>query len=927
MRSVAPVVRCALTLALAVPLAASAVATPSAATEGARAERSVVTGEDRATVSPRVRRAVAAAGRGAGPDVRVVVSPARGTSARDVLAALPDGTYDVAARFRALPLLALEIGASSLAALEDLPVTVVEDRVVRALDREAAAVLGSEDVQDHGWTGEGVTVAVADTGVFQSHGLVHPGLADDLVRQRCHLLRGCQEGPDVAEDGTGHGTHVAGIVTGPEGVAPDARIEVHRVLDDHGAGSDVEVLRALDDVVARNDTAPGSVDLVNLSLGGGSWSTQESCDADNPAYLAAVTALRRQGVAVLAATGNAGETDGVAAPACVSGVVGVGSSDDADLPGPEGECGDAHLDEVSCFTNLTAVQGAGELLDVVAPGCAYTSLGMGADDVTMCGTSMASPAAAGVAALALQASASRGDTLLPDQLEQLLEDTGHPVRDRRLGPGGPTFPRVDARAATGLPVTDLGTPGGLRVASQAPDRVGLAWQPVPGATTYAVHRTDADRHRRLLGRTSDPSYLDLSVPCGPSTYRVRAGTGTGLAAPAELVVTSRDCPARPTGLASTRVDQDTVTLGWAATDPLATGVVVERRRWGQPYADVAVLPAGTTSFTDSVDGCGVTAYRVVAVRGEDRSTPSLPVFPVACAPAHDLVEDAEPLPAGTPGTTTRRVVPGLAHASTSPGEPDVQGVWEDVPAHHSVWYRIEPVRDTGVTVRAEGTTTDGDDGTVDTYLAVYASVPTLRGTVAANDDVDGQDLSSRVRVTLRAGRTYFVQAATVRPLGRQSTSDLRLELDWSAPAPPVAGDELAGAPRLPVTGRSGKMTRLSDTHRATWDPSDPVHACGPQPRTAGSHTRWWVHQPRRSGRLAVVAAGSQGHEHVLLSVLRRDGDRLVPLACGAATTRRPAQVSTRVARGQRYVVLMSLADERPAWYGGWKTALWAVQTR
>lgn len=914
MRHAPTVLRCALPVVLAVAsLAAPAAAVP---------DRSPTPSHpDRASISPRVQRAVAATAADAEPEVRVLVTPEAGTRVGEVLRDLPTGSFDVTARYAELPVVALEVGHESLDALADLPVTVAPDRRVQAYDTEAAEILGSEDVQDNGLTGEGVTVAVLDTGVYQSHGLVHPGLADDVVAQRCFDGAGCAAGPEVSADGNGHGTHVAGIVSGPNGVAPDAQVVVSKVLSDGGGGRDSTVLAALDDLVARNLASPGSVDLATLSLGGGSWSDEESCDRDSPHYAAAVAAANEAGIAVLAATGNAGQTDGVSSPACVTGVIGVGSSDDADLEGPDGACGDAHREEVSCFTNLTPVQGPGELVDVMAPGCAYTSLGLGDEDVTQCGTSMASPAAAGVAALVLQAAAERGETLTPAQLEQRLEDTGRPVRDRRLGPSGPDFPRVDARAATALTTPDLAVPARLRVVAPAPDRAALAWDAVPGASEYAVFRTDADRRRRLVARTDSPSYTDLTIPCGTSTYRVRAGDDTGLGAPTTLAVTSRACPGRPTGLTVVPVDADTFRLRWNPTDPQATSVVLERRRWGQPYADVQALAPGTTTVTDSVSGCGLAAYRVLTVRGTDRSVSSLPVFPVVCAPANDEVATAQVVTPGAPGTSARVVAPGIRYATSAPTDPPVWYAWGDFPSSHSLWYRIKPTKDVGMRITTAASTVATAEGVVDTYLGVYAFTPRLRGTVAASDDLDSRDPTSRVDVTLRAGRTYFVQAAMGSPLAPVGTGDLRLDFAWTAPAG-VAGDELAGAPRLPVPKPAGKVITYRDTYRATYNPTDPVHRCGSgRARTAGSHTRWWTYDPQRSGRLDIRAGGSEFYEDVLLSVYRRERGKLVPIACDWGFEDVSAWVGGRVTRGTRYVVMVSQADERPAWYGGWSSTL------
>lgn len=148
-------------------------------------------------------------------------------------------------------------------------------------------------------TGEGVLVAVVDTGVEHEH----PGFSGQV-----------REGPDfidsggIAADGHGHGTLVAGLVAaagdgqGGIGVAPDAEILPVRVLDERGRGSSQDVAAGI-----RWATAEGA-DVINLSLTalpGGA----------NPAGLidreveAAIHEAAHAGVLVIAAAGNDGRSN------------------------------------------------------------------------------------------------------------------------------------------------------------------------------------------------------------------------------------------------------------------------------------------------------------------------------------------------------------------------------------------------------------------------------------------------------------------------------------------------------------------------------------------------------------------------------------------------------------------------------------------
>ncbi len=99
-------------------------------------------------------------------------------------------------------------------------------------------------------------------------------------------------------------------------------------------------------------------------------------------------------------------------------------------------CSDAatSVQTITCFTNSNAT------MDIVAPGARITSSGMGGGTSTYTGTSQASPTAAGIAALMLEANPS----LTPAQIESYLESTGTTVTDPK---NGLNFPLIDALAA------------------------------------------------------------------------------------------------------------------------------------------------------------------------------------------------------------------------------------------------------------------------------------------------------------------------------------------------------------------------------------------------------------------------------------------------------------------------------------------------
>ncbi|MGH3312101.1 MAG: S8 family peptidase, partial [Streptomyces sp.] len=141
--------------------------------------------------------------------------------------------------------------------------------------------------------GEGVTAFVIDTGVRITH--------KDFGDRASHGFDAV-DGDDSADDGQGHGTHVAGTIAGTDhGVAKKAKIVAVRVLDDQGSGTTEQVVAGID-WVTQNAVKPA---VANMSLGGGANSTVD----------AAVKRLIADGVATGVAAGN-GDRRGRQLDAC-----------------------------------------------------------------------------------------------------------------------------------------------------------------------------------------------------------------------------------------------------------------------------------------------------------------------------------------------------------------------------------------------------------------------------------------------------------------------------------------------------------------------------------------------------------------------------------------------------------------------------------
>lgn len=244
--------------------------------------------------------------------------------------------------------------------------------------------------------GEGVTAYVIDTGVRVGHqdfgGRASSGF--DAI-----------DNDDDANDGNGHGTHVAGTIAGTEhGVAKKAKIVAVRVLDDSGSGTTEQVVAGID-WVTRHHSGPS---VANMSLGGG---VDEALDA-------AVTKAVASGVTFAVAAGNESADASTSSPARVPEAITVASS--------------TKDDRQSDFSNF------GKGVDIYAPGSDITSDWNTSDSATntISGTSMATPHVTGAAAVYL---AGHPDAT-PAQVSAAL--TGGATADKISNPSSGTPNKV-----------------------------------------------------------------------------------------------------------------------------------------------------------------------------------------------------------------------------------------------------------------------------------------------------------------------------------------------------------------------------------------------------------------------------------------------------------------------------------------------------
>jgi hypothetical protein len=259
-----------------------------------------------------------------------------------------------------------------------------------------------------GYTGQGIVVAVLDTGVDRNHAdlagniwtnageIANDGLDNDGNGYVDDVYGwNFANGNNNTLDGNRHGTHVAGTIAaanngfGATGVAYNSRIMPVKVLSDSGSGSYSGVAQGIRYAVDNG------ADVINMSLGGGSTDS---------AVQSALQYASSRGVIVVMAAGNAGAAQpGYPASNATSWGLAVGAVNSSN--------------QMASFSNRAGSNSS--MRYVTAPGVqVYSTLPNGGYGF-LSGTSMAAPHVAGVVALMLSANPNLTDA----QVRQIITDT------------------------------------------------------------------------------------------------------------------------------------------------------------------------------------------------------------------------------------------------------------------------------------------------------------------------------------------------------------------------------------------------------------------------------------------------------------------------------------------------------------------------
>lgn len=195
--------------------------------------------------------------------------------------------------------------------------------------------------------------------------------------------------------------------------------------------------------------------------------------------------------------------------------------------------------------------------------------------------------------------------------------------------------------------TPLASPSGVAASVDAHDEtVTLDWQPVEGATAYAIYRSAPGGELAEIGRVDaapEPSFTDTAVELGESyEYAVATVTGERVSRPggrvaASVIDESVAKPSTPTGLATTDIARNSVSIGWDSADDVVQWRVFRSTRADIPFQLVATVTE--PSFTDT-DVLTTRPY-LYQVAAQNAGGSSEATAPYATEIATTLVRQAE----------------------------------------------------------------------------------------------------------------------------------------------------------------------------------------------------------------------------------------------------------------------------------------------
>lgn len=154
------------------------------------------------------------------------------------------------------------------------------------------------DIWANGEQGEGIVVAVVDTGIDKNH----PDLKANIIGGR-NFVGSSFLGNDNFDDDNGHGTHCCGTIAANgkiKGVAPEAKILACKVLDKDGSGTYDDIIAGINYAAKWKGSNGEKVRIISMSLGG---------SGNDPRMEKAILNACAKGIIVVVAAGNEGDNN------------------------------------------------------------------------------------------------------------------------------------------------------------------------------------------------------------------------------------------------------------------------------------------------------------------------------------------------------------------------------------------------------------------------------------------------------------------------------------------------------------------------------------------------------------------------------------------------------------------------------------------
>ena len=312
------------------------------------------------------------------------------------------------------------VHVEDIVTLSKLPgVVMVElDGILQVANSDVKDVHGVWGIyEETGYDGAGSVIAIIDTGIDDEH-LGLDDLDDDNTTDDPKVIAffdainnaSVTDGSTEPYDGNGHGSHCAGTTAGTgaptyehTGMAPQAQLVGVKVLSDSGSGSFAQVLLGMEWTVEKRHDF--NIRIASMSLGGFGaieWTQDEEESVNRMA-----NEMVRNGIALFIAAGNSAVSAQIGTPGSAEDVITVGALDKDTaiaIYSSQGPTEEGRIKPNIAFVGSSVMSVEANTVSGYEP---------------LSGTSMATPGAAGVAALMYQANPD----LTPFDVRNIMQET------------------------------------------------------------------------------------------------------------------------------------------------------------------------------------------------------------------------------------------------------------------------------------------------------------------------------------------------------------------------------------------------------------------------------------------------------------------------------------------------------------------------